>query len=235
MSVDGLVIITAFILGLLGSLHCLAMCGGIAGMLHAATVSAPVDHAPRRRWSITLAYHAGRIGSYMAAGGIVAFAGVTLMGLLGQETARSVAQLLGGLFMVLLGLYLTGWWNALAPIERLGLQLWRRISPLTRRLLPITGYRRALGVGAIWGWMPCGLVYSALALVMASGRPLTGALAMGAFGLGTLPMVIAAGYLGGEAGLLRKPVVRQVAGSLIMLFGAAMFTGLTLSHGYHHP
>jgi sulfite exporter TauE/SafE len=231
MTPDLLIVVSAFLLGLLGSLHCIGMCGGIAGMLHAASATTPESRSPRRRWTMTLAYNGGRIASYMLAGAIAALIGVSLLGLLGRETGRNVAQLFSGLFMILLGLYLTGWWNALAPIERIGLKLWRRLSPVTRHLLPITGYGRAIAAGAIWGWLPCGLVYSALALVMANGKPLTGAIAMGVFGLGTLPVVAAVGMLSGESGLMRRPLVRKIAGSLIMLFGMAMFTGLTISHG----
>ncbi len=231
MTADILIIASAFLLGLLGSMHCVGMCGGIAGMLHAATASVPANRTPRRRWLMTLAYNGGRIGSYAAAGAIAALAGVTLLAMLGEESGRALAQVVSGLFMILLGLYLTGWWNALAPVERIGMQLWRRLSPLTRHLLPVDGYGRALAAGMIWGWLPCGLVYSALALVLASGRPLTGAAAMGAFGLGTLPAVSAVGLLGGEGGPMRRPLVRKVAGSLIMLFGVAMFTGLTMHQG----
>lgn len=234
MTPDILIIASAFLLGLLGSLHCVGMCGGIAGMLHAATVSVPANRMPRRRWLITLAYNGGRIGSYAVAGAIAALAGVTLLTMLGAETGRALAQIVSGLFMILLGLYLTGWGNALAPVERIGMQLWRRLSPLTRHLLPVDGYGRAFAAGMIWGWLPCGLVYSALALVLASGRPLAGAVAMGAFGFGTLPAVAAAGLLGGEGGPMRRPMVRRVAGSLIMLFGIAMFTGLTLPPGALH-
>ena len=234
MTPDTLIIASAGLLGLLGSLHCVGMCGGIAGMLHAATVTVPANRAPRRRWLMTLAYNGGRIGSYVVAGAIAALAGVTLLAMLGEESGRALAQLVSGLFMILLGLYLTGWWNALAPVERIGMQLWRRLSPLTRHLLPVDGYGRAFAAGMIWGWLPCGLVYSALALVLASGRPLTGAVAMGAFGLGTLPAVVVAGLLGGEGGPMRLPVVRRVAGSLILLFGVAMFTGLAMSQGARH-
>ena len=162
---------------------------------------------------------------------MAALVGLSLLGLLGEETSRSAAHLFSGLFMILLGMYLTGWWNALAPVERIGLKLWQRVSPLMRPLLPVTGYGRALAVGAIWGWLPCGLVYSALALVLASGKPLTGALAMTAFGLGTVPLVATVGLLSGREGLMRRPLVRKVAGSLIMLFGIVMFTGLAQSHG----
>ena len=235
MSPDILIVISAFLLGLLGSLHCVGMCGGIAGTLHAAAESVEHNRTAQRRWLMTLAFNGGRITSYMLAGAIAALVGFSLIGLLGKETSRSVAHLFSGLFMILLGLYLTGWWNVLAPIERIGLQLWQRISPLMRHLLPVTGYGRAFAVGAMWGWLHCGLVYSALALVLASGKPVTGAIAMGAFGLGTLPLVATVGILSGKSGMMRRPFVRKIAGSMIMLFGIVMFTGLAQSHGVSHP
>ncbi len=233
MSPDALIIISAFMLGLVGSLHCIGMCGGIAGMLHAASSTAGPDQSLGAQWRMTLAYNGGRIASYMLAGGLAALLGVSLMGLIGKDSGRALAQVVSGLFMILLGLYLTGWWNALAPVEKLGMRLWRRISPLTRHFLPINSYGRALAAGAIWGWLPCGLVYSALAMVLMTGKPLTAMAAMGAFGFGTLPVVSAVGMLSGENGLMRRPVVRKIAGSLVMLFGVAMFTGIGISHGSH--
>lgn len=233
MSPDTLVILSAFMLGLVGSLHCIGMCGGIAGMLHAASSGSKPGLPLGAQWRMTLAYNGGRITSYMIAGGIASLLGVSLIGIVGKESGRAMAQVVSGLFMILLGLYLTGWWNALAPIEKLGMRLWRRISPLTRYFLPIDTYPRALAAGAVWGWLPCGLVYSALAMVMMTGKPLIAMAAMGAFGFGTLPVVSAVGMLSGDNGLMRRPVVRKVAGSLVVLFGVAMFTGIGMSHGAH--
>ncbi len=221
------IILTALMLGLLGSLHCVGMCGGIAGLLHAPNAVSGGAPASGQRWRMILVYNSGRIGSYMLAGALAAQTGISLLGLMGVDSSRMLAQMIGGLFMILLGLYLAGWWNALAPLERLGLKLWRWLAPLTRHFLPMDRYSRVLAVGILWGWLPCGLVYSALALVLASGDPLIGMVAMGAFGIGTLPVVSALSALGGEEGLVRRPLVRKAAGFVIVLLGASLFTGLT--------
>ncbi len=231
MTPDIVIILTAFFLGLLGSIHCMGMCAGIAGMLHTPTTNRPEDHTRGRRMKIALVYNGGRISSYMLAGAIAAQTGISLLGLLGAQAGQILAQMIGGLFMMLLGLYLAGWGNALAPLERLGLKLWQGLSPLARYLLPIDRYHRIFVAGILWGWLPCGLVYSALALVLVSGDPLIGTLAMAAFGLGTLPLVSALSFLRGEEWLMRQPIVRKVAGTVILLFGAVLFTGLIAPHG----
>ena len=125
--------------------------------------------------------------------------------------------------MILLGLYLAGWWSGLARVERAGGLLWKRIEPLGRRLLPVRSPWQALLLGMVWGWLPCGLVYSVLIWSLSAGGMLQGALLMGAFGLGTLPNLLlmgaAAGWL---AGTLRQPLVRRIAGTLVILLGLAM-------------
>lgn len=234
-----LIIVTAFLLGVMGSLHCAAMCSGIAGMLHAGH-----RHAGHRlpggnpgnlsqAWLAAMAYNGGRVLSYMIAGALAALLGFSLSGLMGRQLADNIMQMSAGLMMIAAGLYLSGWWNALAPFERLGLRFWRQLRPLTTRLLPITSYPGAVAAGMLWGWLPCGLVYSALVLVMVSGSPLIGAAAMGAFGLGTLPMLTAIGILSQRADDIRRPLLRQSAGAIIMVFGLLMFSGLLMGNSSH--
>jgi hypothetical protein len=134
--------------------------------------------------------------------------------------AQLTLQLLAGLFMILLGLYLAGWWMGLARVEQAGGRLWRRIEPLGRRLLPVRTPARALGIGLVWGWLPCGLVYSTLVWAMGAGGALNGGLLMLCFGLGTLPALLAMGAFAATlAGFIRRPWVRQVAGALVIGFG----------------
>jgi len=125
--------------------------------------------------------------------------------------------------MIVLGLYLAGWWSGLARVERAGGVVWKRLEPLGRKLLPVRSPGRALLLGMVWGWLPCGLVYSVLIWALSAGSLVEGALLMGAFGLGTLPNLLlmgaAAGWLGGW---LRKPLVRQLAGGLVILLGLMM-------------
>ena len=136
--------------------------------------------------------------------------------------------------MLLLGLYLAGWWPALAAVEKLGGRLWRHLEPLGRRLLPVRNPLQAFGLGLIWGWLPCGLVYAALAWALASGSAATGAVRMLAFGLGTLPMLLALGTAAERLGrIVRHPRLRQAAGGIILAFG--LYTLLAPSPHPDHP
>jgi sulfite exporter TauE/SafE len=211
--VIGADLLTAFSLGLLGSGHCIAMCGGISGAL-----SMRAGAAGARGQDAVLAvplYSAGRIGSYAVlgavAGGIGGAATALIPELLG--TLRLVA---GGL-LVAMGLYLAGLWNGLVRLERLGAGLFARVSPLRRHL---AGPLEPLGLGLLWGLLPCGLVYSTLAFAMTHASALQGAAVMTAFGLGTLPAVVGAGFAAVPLGrALRRPLVRRAAGALVIAFG----------------
>lgn len=233
MTPEALVVITAFIIGLVGSLHCAGMCGGIVSMLHAGQKIAARRNL-RSAWIASMAFNGGRIMSYAIAGALAATVGVSVVGIAGHEVGHTIMQMLGGLFMIALGLYLTGWWNGLAVVEKLGLKVWKKLSPMARGILPITSHIGALKAGALWGWLPCGLVYSALILVMSTGDPLTGAAAMIAFGLGTLPMLAVIGIASERVSIVSKPLVRQSAGVMVMLFGVMVFTGTSMLSGGHH-
>ena len=199
----------AFAAGLLGGVHCAGMCGGIVGSLSAAAQGP----ALRRQ----LAFNFGRIATYAAAGLAVGAAG-GLVQLAGPALgAQTVLFVLANALMVMLGLYVAGWGRAVLRLEAAGARLWRRIEPLRRRFFPIDTTAKALGAGAVWGWVPCGLVYSMLALALASGGALEGALVMLAFGLGTLPNLLAAGLAAQKVMALRRiPWVRQAAGAAII-------------------
>ncbi len=210
---------SAFLVGLAGSGHCLGMCGGIVGALSfglpEAVRSRPVALAP-----YLLLYNAGRIASYALAGALAGGIGATVTGLAGPDTARLAGRVLSGGFMLALGLYVAGWWPGLARLERWGGVVWRRIEPFARRRLPVRSPAQALAAGLAWGWLPCGMVYSALVLALTSGDAATGAGVMTAFGLGTLPMLLVLGAAAGPLGrLLRHPYARRAAGLLIVAFG----------------
>jgi len=202
----------AFVAGLLGGVHCAGMCGGIVGTL-ALQARGPL-------LARQLAFNAGRIGSYAIAG---AAAGVLSSAVLGAfpVTALQVALFAAAnLLMIVLGLQLAGWGQGLRAVESAGGRLWRHVQPYARRFLPLDSWPRALGAGALWGWVPCGLVYSMLVLAMASGGALPGAVVMVAFGLGTLPTLLAAGLAAQRVLALRRlPTVRRIAGSVIALLG----------------
>lgn len=211
--------LTAFVVGLLGGVHCIGMCGGIVGAL---TFGLPERQRARigALLPYQLAYNLGRVVSYVAAGAIMGGLGMLIAEFMPVYYAQRVLLAVAGIFMIMLGLYLSGWWLVLNRLESAGSRLWRLIEPISRRLLPVRTPGQALLVGMIWGWIPCGLVYSMLVTAVSAGSALQGAAVMLAFALGTLPTLMSIGLLAGVAARLsRSPAVRGVAGALVMLFG----------------
>ncbi|WP_210394918.1 sulfite exporter TauE/SafE family protein [Motiliproteus sediminis] len=209
--------LTAFTVGLVGGVHCLGMCGGIIGAL---SFRLPGSHRPGRLFRYQLAYNLGRISSYTAAGALMGGLGVLLVGWLPVRTAQQVLLITAGITMLLLGLYLSGWWTVLRRVEQAGGVLWRRIEPHVRGLLPPRNLAQAYILGAAWGWLPCGLVYSMLIQAVSSGGALEGASLMLAFALGTLPNLLLLGMLAGAAArLLQTRWIKSAAGLLVVGFG----------------
>jgi len=207
-------VFTAFALGLLGGGHCIGMCGGLMGAL---TLAIPAEQRQGwPLWRILLSYNLGRISSYTLAGALLGSFGWALQGMGLGPVLRAIA----GLLMICMGLYLANWWSGLTRIESLGRGLWRRIEPRARKLLPVQRPGQALLLGALWGWLPCGLVYSSLVWASSHGSGATSALLMLAFGTGTLPILLATGAAADKlTALLRKRSLRISAAMLIILFG----------------
>jgi len=214
-----LTLLSAFITGLIGSIHCVGMCGGIVGML---TMSLPanVRQSYLRLTPYLLFYNVGRISSYVIAGVLVGFLGKQFFQWLPIENPRVVAMWVSGFFMIALGLYIGGWWQILIILEKAGTLLWRKIEPLGRRFLPIKHPLQALGLGLVWGWLPCGLVYAVLFFAPTSNNVWHGGLLMLAFGIGTLPMSLTMGattqWL---TRFVHRLIVRKIAGAVVILFG----------------
>jgi sulfite exporter TauE/SafE len=205
-------LVAVFLAGLLGGGHCAGMCGGIVGALSSGGGA---------RVALHLGYNAGRIASYVVAGAIAGSLGglALIYDVLPLQLALYVCA---NLLLILLGLYLAGWSSLVTKLEFLGRRLWQRVSPLTRRFLPADTVPRALAIGALWGWLPCGLTYSVLAIALVSGSAKSGASLMLAFGLGTLPNLLAAGWLLGKARRwLQGRALRAVSGALVLGFGIA--------------
>src|SRR5450830_395869 len=215
-----------FLVGLAGSVHCIGMCGGIVGALSIST-SAPARPViaiavarpqPQTNALRVIAYNGGRIASYMLAGAIAgSLAGA---GMLHIASLQVAGYWLANAMLVALGLYLMGAWSGLARLEAFGNVLWRRVRPVLHHLMPMDTPIKALAVGGLWGWVPCGMVYSALLTAMLQGSALHGAAAMAAFGLGTLPTVFGMGLLGARLrSQMQHRHARIAAGLLVLGFG----------------
>jgi sulfite exporter TauE/SafE len=217
-----------FVVGLLGSVHCAAMCGGIVGALSLAPARAsafpvPVRTAARAQASMAnvAAYNLGRIGSYSLAGALAGGAAGSARALAGLPAVQAASYWLANLMLVALGLYLMDAWRGLAWLEQGGRGLWRHVQPLMRRVGPPDTPAKMVATGFLWGWLPCGMVYSALVTAMLSGSAASGAALMFAFGLGTLPMLLALGAAGAQVRVfLAQRPVRIGAGLLVLAFGA---------------
>lgn len=214
---------TMVVIGLVGSGHCIGMCGGIATGLGLAS-------RERRGIALVVGYNLGRITSYAMAGALVATLGYWGSRYLALGPALRIAA---GLILILMGLYVSGWWPVLVRLEKLGARLWKYIQPLGSHVMPVTGIGRALVLGMVWGWLPCGLVYTALAYAAASGGTLEGALTMAAFGLGTAPAMVAGGLLSRSVvKVFQSRYVRIVMAALMIVFGLWTLA-TTVSHTGH--
>jgi sulfite exporter TauE/SafE len=208
------VVVSLFLIGLLGGVHCVGMCGGIVSALSFQSGQPMQGQALRH-----LAYNAGRILTYAIAGGIVGGIGQAGVFLAGRKLAP-FHYLLANLMLIALGLYMMGITRFLAPFERAGGVLWQKIQPISRRLLPARTTGQAFTVGVVWGWLPCGLVYSALATALSTGSIQGGMYGMLAFGLGTLPNLMLAGLMAVRLrAFTRQAWIRYGGGTAILLFG----------------
>ena len=216
--IDGVAMSAALVAGLIGSAHCFGMCGGIAGAMGMAAAQNGV-RGGRLGLHATL-YNVGRITSYVVAGVIVGLLGSALGDMIDLPSWSLWLRGITGLVLVLLGLQIAFGWRLLTFLERGGARLWRRLSPLAGRLLGKRGAINALGLGMLWGWLPCGLSYSMLLVAATTGTAVGGGAIMLAFGLGTLPSMIGASYAGGRiGGLPGGRRTRVIAGLLIALMG----------------
>jgi sulfite exporter TauE/SafE len=204
----------ALLTGLLGSAHCLGMCAGISG-LFAVNANIP---SLRTQMPSALVYNAGRIVSYAVAGVIVASVGSVLI-----KASPGLAvgvRILSGAIIILVGLKVAFDLRLLNIIERMGGTLWSKIAPAAKKLVPVTSLPRAFGLGLLWGWLPCGLVYSVLMIAATSTDAAAGALIMTAFGVGTMPAMVLTGL--GAARIsetLRRRSTRLGLGILIVVMG----------------
>lgn len=207
-------------MGLLGGIHCAGMCGGI---ISALTFGIAPD---KRKHSNTLTlyllfYNFGRITSYIIAGIAVAALGMAIKNIGDAMIVRQIFSLIAASVMILLGLYLTGWWTkAIHKIEYAGSFIWKLVEPMAKKMIPVNSPGQALMAGLLWGWLPCGLVYTALLLALSAESIVQGGLIMASFGIGTLPELFSIGFF--SASLmphLQKQWLRTTAGLMVLTFG----------------
>jgi uncharacterized protein len=230
--VNSLHFLPVFMIGLLGGVHCVGMCGGIVGAFSVApgqrripiaVSGASLAVAQTTAFNDTLrvlAYNTGRIGSYVVAGAIAGGVAQGLGTLSFINSIQLAGYWLANLMLILLGLHLMGVWHGIARVEKVGQVVWRRVQPLIKHLLPVDSPSKALALGGLWGWVPCGMVYSVLLTALLSGSAAQGAATMFAFGLGTLPLLLTMGLLGTRLRTwLARRSVRMANGAIVLAFG----------------
>lgn len=220
-------VLSALLIGLLTSSHCLAMCGGISGALGMA--------AAAQRHLLLLLFNIGRIACYSVLGFFLGSLTGILDGPMGYWTFG--LRLLAGLMLIAIAGYIGQWWMGLSRLEALGQRLWRHVSLLAQRLMPVSSPQQALAIGVLWGLLPCGLIYSTLVWASAqAGSPAGTAVLMAGFGVGTLPAMLGAGLLGRQGRVfLTRRSVRLWASALLFAYGLWTIAGgaMALQHAGH--
>lgn len=214
-----------------GGLHCAAMCGGIASAL---TFSIPSEKRQGKKlWAWQLLYGSGRVSTYMLLG---AGAGALGNGLLKHLSSQHFhwPALLSATIMLLLAIQMMGKQSPLIHLEKVGTHVWRRIQPLLKGLMPVDHPLKAYALGSLWGFMPCGLLYSALMVAAGTTNALAGALTMLVFGVITIPPVASAGVFAGKLRHLREGAGRPIAIALTLLVaGIFLYQALGGHHDAH--
>jgi len=220
----------AFVAGAAGSLHCLAMCGGLAGALgmRAQRAGGPPAHALMHQVLSQL----GRVSSYALAGALFGAFGSTLAAQFDLAAAALVVRILAGLCLIAIAARVLWGWRLFAPLERLGARGFAKLAPLLR-IQREPSFGGSLLLGALWGWLPCGLVYSMLLFAALSGGAAHGALVLALFGAGTLPAMLGGSLLGRQIG--RWTAARGLhALAGIALFAFGLLTLLAPLGPAHH-
>lgn len=211
---------TLFLLGFFGGTHCVGMCGGLSS---AFALQLPPHIS---RIGLILLLNIGRLTSYVLIGalmGALSQMGNVLNMAHGWQQGLFVAA---NILLLLMGLYLAGVLTWAAKIEHIGKPIWRKLNPYLNRLLPIKSWAACVAVGMIWGWLPCGLVYNAALYALGSGSVAQGGLYLLAFGLGTLPNLLAMGWFAAQLReVLQNKKLRLVAGLWVVAWACWQLWG----------
>lgn len=217
MEVSHTQVLVPLLMGLFSSMHCLGMCGSIIGTL---TISLKPEIRQNKPllYIYIFNYNLGRITSYTLAGLLISFAEYIVTSPFDKEIGYRILQVLSAIIMLSAGFYIAGWMPKFAYIEKIGVRIWKILEPYGRRLIPVRSLSHAFLFGLIWGWLPCGLVYTALAYAATLGNMLQSSAAMLTFGLGTLPAVVGTGIIGSlSTKYLQSNFVKQTIGILLIL------------------
>ena len=209
----------AFLIGLFSTLHCFGMCGGLVGAM-TMSLQPSIRQQTSQLGLYTFAYNIGRIASYTVAGFLVGWFGQALRDLLMPEDGIAVLRLIASLLIIAMGFYIAGWFPQFSKIEKIGIPLWKFLQPMGQRLLPVKNLWQAFLFGAVWGWLPCGLVYYVLLISPANDGAINAAIFMLLFGLGTLIPMMAAGFLSGRLAPIRQSQkIRYLSGLVLIVMG----------------
>ena len=209
----------AFLIGLFSTLHCFGMCGGLVGAM-TMSLNPSIRNSTSQLGFYTFSYNFGRITSYVIAGFLIGWFGQTLRDWLMPSEGIAIFRLMASLLIIAMGFYIAGWFPTFSNIEKIGTPLWKVLQPTGQRLLPVNSIWQAFLFGAVWGWLPCGLVYYVLLMAPAENGAMNAALFMLAFGMGTLTPMMAAGFLSGRLAPIRQSQkIRHVSGLLLIIMG----------------
>ena len=223
MPIDWLTLGAAALTGLMGGVHCAAMCGGIATGFSAMS--------PRGGWIAALEPNLGRVLGYTVAGVIVGAFGSGILNLARVEWLSTALRALVGLVLIIAALRLLDRRGRLGFMSRPGAGLWQKLQPLQRRLLPADTRGKRIALGMLWGWMPCGLSTTVLAAAWLQADAVNGGLTMAAFGLATLPVMLPLTWSGVRLGRwLQRPSWRAAAAGVILLAGVLTLAAPWLMH-----
>lgn len=211
--------IVAFVVGLLSTIHCIGMCGGLVGAM-TMSLSPDIRQNQLKLTLFTFAYNLGRIISYMIAGLLVGLLGQVFKDFIMPEQGIGLLRLIASIMIIAMGFYIAGWFPQFSRIEKMGVPVWSLLQPLGQRLLPVDKIWKAYFFGMVWGWLPCGLVYYMLLMSPANDGAINSALFMLAFGLGTLIPMMSVGFLTGKITQFRNSKrIRHLSGILLIIMG----------------
>lgn len=206
-----------FLIGLLGSMHCIGMCGGFVAMY---SLKKPMTQ-PSLPYHVL--YNLGRIATYSFLGGVLGYLG-SFAAYAGEHRGIPGAVLLiAGIFMALMGLNIAGVLGRKGLFEESGITGTSVFRSALHRILALDSVWGAFLLGLLLGFLPCGLLYPILMSAAASGGFASGMIIMAVFGLSTLPALTGLGFLVTRLQPHIKRTLYRVAAVFIILLGLRMF------------